>query len=94
MSNRTAEPDHSTTEPAARVTAIVQTAYGDAGVGSDGPHRAPQDHLATLSTNSAQRTAEGAVHEDLVADQALAGVTTQAILDVITSVRTARPLVR
>jgi len=65
-----------------------------AGVGSDARHLASQDHLATLSTNTVHRTVDGAVHEDLVADQGHAATTTQAILDVVTSARTADPLAR
>jgi pimeloyl-ACP methyl ester carboxylesterase len=64
-----------------------------AGVGSDEAHLASQGQLATLSTNSVHRTVEGAVHEALVADQAPAGVTAQAILDVVTAVRTGEPVV-
>jgi hypothetical protein len=65
-----------------------------AGVGSDATHLAAQDHLATLSTNSVHRVIEGAVHEDLVADEKYAAATTQAILDVVSTVRTARPLAK
>ena len=64
-----------------------------AGVGSDAAHMAAQAHLATLSTNSAHRVIDGAVHEGLVADEEHAAATTQAILDVVRSVRSARPLV-
>lgn len=65
-----------------------------AGVGGDAAHLASQDRLATLSTNSAHRTVDGAVHEALVADQEHAATTTQAILDVVTSVRSASRLGR
>jgi pimeloyl-ACP methyl ester carboxylesterase len=65
-----------------------------AGVGSEAAHLASQDHLATLSTNRVHRTVEGAVHEALVAEQGPASVTTQSILDVVTAVRTGKPLVR
>lgn len=85
-------------------TAMVQagklTDFGDkplvvltAGVGSDPAHLASQDHLATLSTNSVHRTAQGAAHEDLVAEQGPAAVSSQLILDVVTAVRTGKPLV-
>jgi pimeloyl-ACP methyl ester carboxylesterase len=60
-----------------------------AGSGSDATHLAAQNHLATLSTNSAHRVVDGATHEALIADIKHAATTTQAILDVVTSVRTA-----
>jgi pimeloyl-ACP methyl ester carboxylesterase len=65
-----------------------------AGVGSDATHAAAQNHLATLSTNSVHRVVDGATHEGLVADDEHAVVTTQAILDVVASVRSAGPLGR
>jgi pimeloyl-ACP methyl ester carboxylesterase len=65
-----------------------------AGVGSDAAHVAAQNHLATLSTNSVHRVIDGAAHEDLVADEQDAAATTQAILDVVASVRSVRPLGR
>ncbi len=65
-----------------------------AGVGSDARHLASQDHLATLSTNAVHRTVDGADHQALVADQNHSENTTQSILDVVTAVRTAKPLVR
>jgi pimeloyl-ACP methyl ester carboxylesterase len=58
-----------------------------AGVGSDAAHLAAQNHLATLSTNSVHRVIAGATHEGLVGDQEHAAATTQAILDVASSVR-------
>jgi pimeloyl-ACP methyl ester carboxylesterase len=51
-----------------------------------------QDHLATLSTNTLHRVIPDATHEDLVANENDAAATTQAILDVTSSVQTARPL--
>jgi pimeloyl-ACP methyl ester carboxylesterase len=65
-----------------------------AGVGSDATHLAAQNHLATLSTNSVHRTVGGATHEALVGEKAYAAATTQAILDVVSSVRSQRPLVK
>jgi pimeloyl-ACP methyl ester carboxylesterase len=65
-----------------------------AGIGSDAAHLASQDHLATLSTNSVHRVIAGAIHEALVADEKHAAATTQAILDVVSSVRRAVPLAR
>ena len=50
--------------------------------------------MATLSTNSVHRIIDGATHEDLIADEEDAAATTQAILDVVSSVRSQRRLVR
>jgi hypothetical protein len=49
--------------------------------------------MATLSTNSVHRVIDGAAHEDLVTDEEDAAATTQAILDVVASVRGPRRLV-
>lgn len=65
-----------------------------AGKGHDAAWSTAQNHLATLSTNTAHRVIAGAAHEDLVANEQDAAATTQAILDVTSSVRTARPLAR
>ena len=65
-----------------------------AGIGSDATHLADQNHLATLSTNSAHRVIDGATHEDLIGNEEDAAATTQAILDVVASVRSPRRLVR
>jgi pimeloyl-ACP methyl ester carboxylesterase len=65
-----------------------------AGVGSDATHVAAQNHLVTLSTNSVHRVIDGASHEGLVGEKEFAATTTQAILDTVASVRTARPLVK
>ena len=65
-----------------------------AGSGSDAAHLASQNHLATLSTNSVHRVIDGATHEALIADEEGAAATTQAILDVVSSVRSAAPLAR
>jgi pimeloyl-ACP methyl ester carboxylesterase len=64
-----------------------------AGSGSDATHLAAQNDLATLSTNSVHRVVDGATHEALIANEQGAAATTQAILDVVSSVRSARPLV-
>ncbi|WP_426503056.1 alpha/beta hydrolase [Dactylosporangium sp. McL0621] len=64
-----------------------------AGSGHDTAWSAAQNRLATLSTNCVHRVIAGATHEALVADQTHSAATTQAILDVVSSVRTARPLV-
>ena len=63
-----------------------------AGTGSDASLVAAHDRLATLSTNSVHRVIDGAAHEALVADKDAAATTAQAILDVVSSVRTGGPL--
>jgi pimeloyl-ACP methyl ester carboxylesterase len=65
-----------------------------AGSGNDAAWSARQNHLATLSTNSVHRVIAGATHEMLVADEKAAATTTQAIVDVVASVRSAGPLAR
>jgi pimeloyl-ACP methyl ester carboxylesterase len=64
-----------------------------AGSGSNAAWTVAQNRLATLSTNSAHRTIAGATHQGLVEDRNNAAATSQAILDVVTSVRNVRPLV-
>lgn len=63
-----------------------------AGIGNDTQHQASQKALANLSTNSAHKTIDWASHEALVADQDAAAITTRSILDVVSSVRNAKPL--
>ena len=58
-----------------------------AGIGNDATHSAAQTELATLSTNGARRVIADADHLAMVAEQAGAARTTQAILDVVSSVR-------
>jgi pimeloyl-ACP methyl ester carboxylesterase len=65
-----------------------------ASVGHDAAWMTAQDKTATLSTNSVHREIAGATHEALVAEEKFAGATTQAILDVVNSVRHNRPLDR
>ena len=66
-----------------------------AGVGSDADKVAAHDDLAAaLSTNSVHRVVDGATHESLVLDEEDAAATTQAILDVVSSVRSGESLVR
>ena len=65
-----------------------------AGVGHDAAWSAAQNHLATLSTNSAHHVVDGATHETLVADQGHAATTTQAILQVVAAVRSAGRVAR
>jgi hypothetical protein len=47
-----------------------------------------------LSINSVHRVIDGAAHGDMFADEEAAAATTQAILDVVSSVRSERPLTR
>ena len=63
-----------------------------AGSGHDAAWSAAQNRMATLSTNSAHRIIDGATHEDLITNQEDAAATTQAILDVVSSVRSPRRL--
>jgi pimeloyl-ACP methyl ester carboxylesterase len=51
-----------------------------------------QDRMATLSTNSSHRVANATTHESLLYDEADSAQAIQAIRDVITAVRTGRPL--
>jgi len=51
------------------------------------------ERIGGLTTNSVYQTIDWASHEALVADQAGAAVTTQAILDVVSSLRSGGPLV-
>jgi pimeloyl-ACP methyl ester carboxylesterase len=67
---------------------IVVTA--DEGI-TDGQWQSKQDHMATLSTNSLHRHAN-ATHQSLLADEADSVAASQAIRDVVTAVRTSRPL--
>jgi pimeloyl-ACP methyl ester carboxylesterase len=65
-----------------------------AGSGHDAAWSAAQNRLASLSTNSVHRVIAGASHQDLVGNQDAAAATTQAILDVVSSVRNPRRLAR
>jgi pimeloyl-ACP methyl ester carboxylesterase len=51
-----------------------------------------QDRMATLSTNSSHRVAKATTHETLLYDEAHSAAASQAIRDVVVSVRTSRPL--
>jgi pimeloyl-ACP methyl ester carboxylesterase len=64
-----------------------------AGSGHDAAWFAAQNRLARLSTNSVHRVIDGATHEDLIGNEEDAAATTQAILDVVASVRSPRRLV-
>jgi pimeloyl-ACP methyl ester carboxylesterase len=63
-----------------------------AGEGTAAGWMAKQDKLAALSTNSVHRVVDGAAHVDLVMNERPAAATSQAILDVVSSVRSGRPL--
>jgi hypothetical protein len=65
-----------------------------AGSGNDAEWKAAQDDLASLSTNSAHRVVDGASHGEMILDEDAAAATTQAVLDVIASVRSAGTLAR
>jgi pimeloyl-ACP methyl ester carboxylesterase len=65
-----------------------------AGSGHDAAWSAAQNRMATLSTNSVHRVIDGAAHEDLIGNEEDAAATTQAILDVVSSVRSKVALVR
>ena len=62
-----------------------------AGSGHDAAWAAAQNRMATLSTNSVHRIIDGATHEDVITDEEDAAATTQAILDVVASVRSKAP---
>jgi pimeloyl-ACP methyl ester carboxylesterase len=62
--------------------------------GSDAEWKAAQDDLASLSTNSAHRVVDDASHGEMLLDEDAAAATTQAILDVVSSVRSGRRLVQ
>jgi hypothetical protein len=65
-----------------------------AGVGNDSATIAGHEELATFSTNSVHRVIDGAAHATLITEEKHAVATTQAILDVLASVRTGEPLER
>jgi pimeloyl-ACP methyl ester carboxylesterase len=51
-----------------------------------------QEHMATLSTNSLHRVANATTHDSLVSDETDSAAASQAIRDVVASVRTSQPL--
>ena len=63
-----------------------------AGTGSPPGWVASQEALATLSTNSLHPVIDGATHASFITDQEDAAAATRGILDVVSAVRTARPL--
>ena len=81
--------------------AAMLTSFGDkplvvltAGAETDATHNAAQNKLASLSTNSSHRVVQGASHHGLISDERYAKATTQAILDVVSSVRNSQPLAK
>ena len=63
-----------------------------AGSGTQPGWQPLQEEMATLSTNSVQRVLADATHTSLISDETHAAFSTQAILDVVESVRTGTPL--
>ncbi|MDH4366198.1 MAG: alpha/beta hydrolase, partial [Acidimicrobiia bacterium] len=63
-----------------------------AGVGSGAAWLKSQDHLATLSSNSVHRVIDGVNHPGLLFEEGGAEATTDAILDVVSSLRNGVPL--
>ena len=105
-SSATAATVRSTLEEYARANASVVEAaslrdFADkplmvlsAGVGSAADWPQKQERLAALSTDSVHRVVEGASHAGLVGEEAHAATTSQAILEVVSAVRTGQPLSR
>lgn len=65
-----------------------------AGVGNDAAWVERREELATLSDESEHRLIEGADHSALIHDQEHSAATSEAILDVVASVRDKEPLAR
>ena len=63
-----------------------------AGRGHDEAWMSAQDKMTTLSTNSQHRVVAGATHQSLIADPDHASAVSNAIHDVVVSVRTSTPL--
>jgi pimeloyl-ACP methyl ester carboxylesterase len=64
-----------------------------AGTGSAPSWAAAQEALAALSTNTLHRVIDDATHASLITDQKDAAAATRGILDVVSSLRTASPLI-
>ena len=64
-----------------------------AGSGRDSAWPPAQNDMPLPSTNSVHRVIDGATHMSLIVDEDAAD-TTRAILEVVSSVRSVRPLVR
>ncbi len=102
----TAENMRSTIDEYVQASASVNEAaalqdFGDkplfvltAGEGTAAGWMAKQNKLAVLSTNNMHRVVDGAAHIDMVMNERPAAATSQAILDVVSSVRSGRPLDR
>ena len=105
-STATAATLRSTIEEYARANTSMDEAaslrdFGDkplmvlsAGVGSAADWPQKQARLAALSTDSVHRVVDGATHEALVGDPTHAATTSRAILEVVSAVRTGKPLSR
>lgn len=63
-----------------------------AGENNDADWVAAHDQMADLSTNSAHRVVDGAAHQSLILDKEYAADTTEAILDVVSAVRSSAPV--
>jgi hypothetical protein len=95
-------PQHDRGDVQANASSEQAAALGDfadkplivltAGSGHDAAWSTAQNRMATLSTNSVHRVIDSVTHEDLIADEDGAAATTQAILDVVSSVRSPRRL--
>jgi pimeloyl-ACP methyl ester carboxylesterase len=64
-----------------------------AGRGHDEEWMSAQDEMATLSTNSLHRVVAGATHASLIENRDDANAVSQAVHDVVASVRSSAPLV-
>ena len=64
----------------------------NAGRGNSETHHAAQDELATLSSNSRHHVVAEATHASLYLDKTHAAAASQAIRDVVASVRSLQPL--
>lgn len=65
-----------------------------AGAGHPESWMTAQNEMTTLSTNSVHRVVEGATHQGMLDQQQYAAHTSQAVLDVVTSIRDNQPLSR
>ena len=63
-----------------------------ADTGNDAKWQSAQDQMAKLSTNSLHRVAKDTTHQSLTEDEADSAAASQAIRDVVASVRTSQPL--
>jgi hypothetical protein len=63
-----------------------------ADTGHDAKWQSAQDQMAKLSTNSLHRVAKATTHQSLTEDEADSAAASQAIRDVVASIRTSQPL--